>query len=686
MSIPDHIIEAVRERTSLVDVVSETVSLRRSGKNFVGLCPFHSEKTPSFNVNDEEGFFRCFGCGEKGTVYNFLMKTRGYTFPEAVRYLAAKAGIRIAEESSERSQANDRAAARMRLLRHVCRIVSQVYQSQLAFAEKGHAGQAYLRERGIRDETAKLFSLGFAPDSWEFLLRRAEAEIDEQAASAGLTPEKLPELLVETGLLKQRSGTPAAGSSQEWYDVFRNRLIFPISRSDGAPIAFGGRLLRKEANAPKYLNTSESVLYAKRRSFYGLHQALPFVRKSRHVYLVEGYLDVLSMFQAGFPSTIATCGTSVTADHARMLGRFASRLSIVFDGDTAGRKAAAHCFPVLLNSGVEIEVVLLPDGEDPDTLAQRLSHDQLTTLLNESRHSIVEVYLDWLRTEVAGESADESSDVASAALGGKVAARYAAVVSHVVNPVERELLVRQAADYLGVSAQSIDDLVRNYQRRSAKLPNNTGDLYHVTAGVTAQAGKTASEPPEIPAGLPLPPADLLEPPANPVQLRRARTDRDAYYRQLVVALLCEPALARQVLVMPSLMPDAGVFAALPDAVQSFVEALAARDYTGVFQLAAGGTNDERDAGELQELLTRHRLDAQGLLQEAFRQARIGGANPTSVVADARRETARRLLDEEMQKIREEESKADSAQQLERLAQEKLARKRSLSRLRNGSDG
>lgn len=680
---------------SLVEIVSESVNLRRSGKSFMGLCPFHAEKTASFHVNEEEGFYHCFGCGAKGNVYNYLMQTRGYTFPEAVRYLAGKAGIRLPEELPYERKEKEKASARIRLFRELMLGAAEIYRSCLMTAPPGRAGREYLRQRGISEKTAESFFLGFAPDSWTFI---EEALVKHSAAGGKnlpCAPEKLPQLLVEAGLLRQKSS--AAGTDKtRHYDVFRHRLIFPITRSDGACIAFGGRLITKDDQAPKYLNSAESPLYAKRRSFYGLSQALPVIRKTRHAYLMEGYMDVLSMHQAGFTAALATCGTAVTPDHARIISRLVNRLTVVFDGDNAGRKAAAQCFSIFLNSGVDISVVLLEEGEDPDSLAQRCSPEEVAAVFARSQKPLGQVYIDYLKMDVAGQEADAdpSAAVFSAAASGKMAARYAAAIAAVVNPVEKELLIRQGAEYLGVSAQSLLGLVDNETRRKQGEPARP-----VPRGSAASRPENRWEdPPEswaadegeidLPADLDLSSMPALPPPEPSMggDEHGAEHGLAGYYRQLVVALISEPDLAREVVEMPSVLSGSGVYEALPEGIKGLIQELKQGEVAGVSGMAAKIKDGGRKGPEfeqLQEILERHGLGDYNLLEEAINQAWIGGGDPASVIANAQVEVGRRSLKEEMQHIRAQEARQSDAEKLEQLAQEKLAKKRALDRLREG---
>lgn len=681
MSIPQDIIDAVRERTSFVEVASEHVTLKRSGKSHVGLCPFHSEKTPSFHVNDEEGLFYCFGCGEKGTVFDFITKTRGFSFPEAVRFLAGRVGIQVPEESHERKERRDARTAHAKLLRELVQAASHVYHETLVEGGAGNQGREYFRKRGIGEETIRTFSLGFAPDRWNFIEEKLAQHFQSMKSTAPDLLDKLPQALSEIGLIKERR-SQVGDEEKGYYDIFRKRAIFPISRSDGAPIAFGARLLESRDRSPKYLNSSESLLYAKRRSFYGLSQAFPYLRKTRHAFLVEGYMDVLSMHQMGFGTSLATCGTAITVEHAQILRRIADRVTIVFDGDAAGRKAAALCFQVFLNTGVDLSVVVLAEGQDPDSLAQQCSRQEFEKVILQHQKPIVELYIDQLKAEVCYDQGSEGapgSRSLSAAASGKVAARYAAVIAGVQNSVERELRIRQGAEHLGVSARALGTLVvERLERRTtyssapaARDPvrqiRSSEDSSQVSSIVPVES--TEIEPEDSKA---------VESPGD------TASELAPYFRQVIVAVVCEPALARNIMNIPSVLSGQGVFETFPENIRQFLEEISQTELRGVsdwdLEVEKSRVVDP-ESERMEALLEKFGISGYGLLEEAIRQSTIGGGQPGEVVADASKAAARYSLKDEMERIRLKESRESNISELERLAQEKLDRKRSLERLR-----
>jgi DNA primase len=350
--IPDAKIDEIRDRTDIVRVVADHVELKRKGQNWFGLCPFHSEKTPSFSVHAQKQMFHCFGCHETGDVFGFLMRVEGRPFGEVARDLANRAGVDLPESSPERDPgARERRSERERCL-EVNALVAGLYRQMLG-AEQGAPGRAYLREREIRDDVIESFQLGYAPQAWD-TLSGALARLD--------VPPQLGEKL---GLIAPRRG------GQGHYDRFRGRIIFPLIGPAGEVLGFGGRRTIDGGDEPKYINTPETPVYRKGESLYGLHAARQAIRHEGRALLVEGNIDVLSLHQAGHRNAVAPMGTALTERQARLVRRFAPGVTVMFDGDAAGRKAALAAVPRLLAEDVDARIASLGDGEDPDSLARR---------------------------------------------------------------------------------------------------------------------------------------------------------------------------------------------------------------------------------------------------------------------------------------------------------------------------
>jgi len=351
--IPDAKIDEIRERTDIVRVVGDHVELKRKGQNWFGLCPFHSAKTPSFSVHAQKQIFHCFGCHETGDVFGFLMRIEGRPFVDVATDLAKRVGVEIPEGGTpeEARQARLRRSERERCL-ELNALVAGLYRQILSSAA-GQPGRDYLRERGLSDETAATFQLGYAPQAWDTLVvaltRRGE-------------PLQLAEKL---GLIARRRG----GSG--YYDRFRGRLLFPLIGPAGEILGFGGRRIGEAGDEPKYINTPETPVYRKGQALYGLHAARHAIRQEGCALLVEGNIDVLSLHQAGHANVVAPMGTALTEQQVRLLRRFTSRVVVLFDGDSAGRQAALGTVPRFLAEDLDARIASVPDGEDPDSLARR---------------------------------------------------------------------------------------------------------------------------------------------------------------------------------------------------------------------------------------------------------------------------------------------------------------------------
>ncbi|WP_305044060.1 DNA primase [Geoalkalibacter sp.] len=371
--ISDDKIREVQERADILEVVSSYVALKRSGANHVGLCPFHAEKTPSFNVNPPRQIYHCFGCGVGGDAISFVQRMEGLSFPEAVRRLAERYGIDIAEE--QRTPEEELARQRRAQLLRINEVAAAFYHGILMDPEdsRGRAARAYLRERGYGRETAERFQLGYAPEGWEALA----------AHLAGKGFES--ELVRRLGLT--RPGKEGRGD----YDLFRARLIFPIYSARGEVAAFGARVLDK--SLPKYINSPESPVYHKSAVLYGLFQAREAMRRGGEAIVVEGYFDVLALHRAGFPQAVAACGTALTAEHARLLKRYAERVILLFDQDSAGRQATWRAMEALLPEGLPAAVATLEAGEDPDSFLARHGAQALGERLKAAR-PVFEVFLE----------------------------------------------------------------------------------------------------------------------------------------------------------------------------------------------------------------------------------------------------------------------------------------------------
>lgn len=351
--IPDDQVEEVRARSDIVAVIGEHIPLKRAGKDYRALCPFHEEKTPSFYVVPSKGFYKCFGCGESGDVFSFVMKRVGLDFTEAVKYAGRKAGVEVREVKARPEYQDPN-----RPLYEANAFAREYYRQQLADAETGRLARDYLKKRGIDADTAEGFGIGFAPDEWRGLRTAAARHGIDDA------------ILLDAGLVT------TSERSEEPYDRFRSRIIFPIEGLTGKVIAFGGRLFGPGKGA-KYLNSPETPVYHKSEELYGLGRARHEIRKEGAVLLVEGYTDVVSLVAHEVPNVVASLGTALTSVQARLLARFAAKAFLLYDSDMAGLRATFRAADVLLGAGIHPSVVTLPSGEDPDSVARREGREAL---------------------------------------------------------------------------------------------------------------------------------------------------------------------------------------------------------------------------------------------------------------------------------------------------------------------
>lgn len=358
--IPDETVQEVRERTDIVDLIGRYVELRRAGQNFKGLCPFHHEKTPSFNVNPARRGYKCFGCGAKGDAIGFVMEVEGLSFPEAVRKLAELYNISVAEERPGEARRRAQRKSERDESYAITRAATELYREILERSPNGETGRQYRDKRGLSPEVCETFRIGYAP---------APAEAGWDTLAKTLNEKGLSlELAEKLGLVSrsERTGAP--------YDRFRGRLMFPVVHPGGEVLAFSGRIVPPhddEADGrapPKYYNSPESLLFHKGKALFGLHAARPHIKEAGRVLIVEGNVDVVSLHQRGHRETVAPLGTALTAEQAHLIARFTTQVVMCFDGDGAGRRAAHAALPLLLDEDLDVRIVLLEPGEDPDSV------------------------------------------------------------------------------------------------------------------------------------------------------------------------------------------------------------------------------------------------------------------------------------------------------------------------------
>jgi DNA primase len=429
---PQTFIDDLRLQANILQVVQEYVPLKRAGTKYKGLCPFHSEKTPSFTVDAEKGFFYCFGCHAGGDVFKFLELHEKVGFQDAVRTLAQKAGVSIPESEGTSDDARKDSALREALLK-VHEIAAAYFREQLA-APSGARARQQLAGRDVTAQTVQELGLGFAPSSRDGLKARLLAQ--------GFAEN----VLLQSGLLVQREGG-------EVVERFRNRLMVPICRESGSVIAFGGRQMEADQGGPKYLNSPETPIYSKGRTLYGLNLTKADIRKLGYAVLVEGYFDFAQVFQAQAAPAVASCGTALTAQQAQLLRRFTSKVVLSFDPDTAGQGAAVRSCELLVAEGFDVNVLVLDKGEDPDTFIRRQGGDQYRVRLRTSRP-----YLEYLLDHAAWGLDLEQDDGRRQFLG-----KMLTVAARIPDAAARD----QFADRIAHKARITEEVVRAEIRKAA---------------------------------------------------------------------------------------------------------------------------------------------------------------------------------------------------------------------------
>jgi DNA primase len=430
-------IERIVDAAHISDVVSEFVTLKKRGVNQLGLCPFHNEKTPSFTVSPAKGIFKCFGCGKGGNSVNFIMELEQLSYPDALRWLAKKFHIEIEEkeESLEEKALKDERESMM-----IASAFAQKYFSRFLLNEnEGRTiGLSYLRERGIRDDIITKFELGYCPDGKDLFTQAATREGYKM------------EFLEKTGLTIKRD---------DWVrDRFDGRVIFPVHNVAGRVIAFGGRTLTNDKKVAKYLNSPESDIYHKGRTLYGIYQAKRDITRLDKCYLVEGYTDVLSFHQAGIENVVASSGTSLTIDQIRLIRRFSPNITIVYDGDDAGIKASLRGIDMVLEEGINVKVLPLPRGEDPDSFARSMSASELAEYIKKNETDFIK-----FKTQLLMESV-ENDPVSKARLINEIVHS----ISVIPDTITRTIYIKECSRLMDVQEAVLYSEIRKIQNKQSE--------------------------------------------------------------------------------------------------------------------------------------------------------------------------------------------------------------------------
>jgi DNA primase len=452
--ISDDIINQIRDRVDIADIVGHHVSLTRAGQNLKGLCPFHQEKSPSFTVSPSRQIFHCFGCGAGGNVFSFLTRITGASFPEVVRDLGRKVGIEVQESAGFNPQ-----AAQFGRIEQVNQAASSWFHKNLQDAKAGEPARAYLAERGIESATITRFAIGVALGEWEGLIKALTQQgfTAGDLAAAGLT------------IAREQAGKGATG----FYDRFRARVMFPIVDLRKRVVGFGGRTLGD--GTPKYLNSPDTPLFKKGQTLFAFDQAREAIARTKTVIVVEGYFDAIALHQAGITHTVATLGTALTAEHIQAIRRFATNVVLLFDPDAAGVRAALRGLDLFVNSGLGVKVVTLPDGDDPDTYVRK-SGAEAFARLEAAAPSLLDYALE--------HSVKEAE---SGSLEGRIrnVDEILRILQKSEHPIEREERLRVVAERLGINQQR---LIERYPALMAEQRKPAGSLTPLPKPVPAFKG------------------------------------------------------------------------------------------------------------------------------------------------------------------------------------------------------
>lgn len=435
--IPKETVDEILNVAQIEDIVGDFLTLKKRGANLLGLCPFHNEKTPSFVVSPAKGIYKCFGCGRAGNTVNFVMEHENLSYPDALRYLANKYNIEIVEEITQSPEAQAAASEKESLL-IALKYAADYFAEQLLDSDEGKVvGLSYFKERGYREETVKKFQLGYAHKDWD--------AFTNAAIKAGYKKEYLE----KAGLIK----TSEQGKS---FDMFRERVIFPIHNLSGRVIAFGARQLSKSDKGPKYLNSPETEVYHKSDVLYGMYYAKQAIKKNDVCYLVEGYTDVITLNQAGVENVVASSGTSLTEQQIKLIGRFTDNITVLFDGDNAGLKAALRGIDLILAGGKNVRIVVFPEGEDPDSYCKKLGGTAFEEFIAENEKDFILFKSGLLSEEAKGDPVKKTNAIRD----------IMESIGKIGDPIKRSFFIKECAKILEAEEQLLINEVNKMRRKA----------------------------------------------------------------------------------------------------------------------------------------------------------------------------------------------------------------------------
>ncbi|HVD98937.1 MAG TPA: DNA primase [Cytophagaceae bacterium] len=430
MRISNETIERIHQQLDIIDVVGDFVSLKKKGMNYWACCPFHNEKSPSFAVNPAKGIFKCFGCGKSGDAITFVQQLEGLSYIEAMKYFAKKYGIEI-QESEARSEEDLRQQNERDGLYIVLNYAKNYFADLLHNHEDGQSiGLSYFRERGFSETTIKKFELGYSLDQWDGLLK--------EATKNGYSIE----MLEKAGLILARENANDR-QDRKHYDRFRGRVVFPIHNLSGKPIAFGARILKNDKNQPKYINSPETEVYHKSKILYGIFQAKNAIRNEDNCFLVEGYTDVISLHQAGVENVVASSGTSLTEDQIRLIKRYSENITVLYDGDPAGIKASLRGIDMILEEGLNVNVVLFPDNDDPDSYVRKIGGEKFKAFIKEHKKDFISFKTELYLQEAADDPIKKAGIIKDIVTS----------ISKIPDGIKRALFFRQCSKLMEIDEQ-----------------------------------------------------------------------------------------------------------------------------------------------------------------------------------------------------------------------------------------
>ena len=436
MYFEEEFVEKVRQSSEIIELIGQYTVLKNTGRNMMGICPFpdHKEKSPSFSVSGDKQLYHCFGCGKSGNIFTFLRDHQGLSFPESIEYLAKRSGIPLPEKSDPSHKKNT-SGVDLKKLNAYCR---DQYLKQLKSLPEDHPARKYLATRKFSPELLEIFQIGYAPDGWDFISSSLKAK--------GYKFKDISEL----GLFKSKDG-------QSYYDVFRHRIIFPILSITGDVLGFGGRVV--DDSKPKYLNSPETPVFKKSQTFYGLHETAKEIRKEDYAIVVEGYTDLMALYQYGFKNIVATLGTALTEDHARIMRRYTENVITLFDGDQAGIGASEKAMKHLLAEGLLVKGIFLPEGEDPDSFLNKFGADKLKAEIKSAKDLYI-LYLDRL---MKNQPTSQISDKMN------ILEKLAPVLNLITRASMRDLYVQETAFRLNLEKAWLNKFLTDFLN---KKPNS----------------------------------------------------------------------------------------------------------------------------------------------------------------------------------------------------------------------